>query len=456
MLASRAASLLKAKAPLASSSRWASTSATKDKYKIIVIGAGTAGLNVACQIRDRFWWGGKALGKDDIAIVDAADFHYYQPGWTLVGSGLLNKSETQRPLKELLPRKVVHIAENVHSFQPEQSTITTTGGRTVAYEHLVVAPGLQINWDAIDGLSKALVNPSSGVSSIYSYATCDKVWTDIEALRHGTAIFTQPAGIIKCAGAPQKIMWMAWDRYRRTNRLDHINIDFYTGTPAMFGVKKYSDALEKLRIERGVGGYFQHNLVAVDPDNRKATFKKADNTEVKVDYTLLHVVPPQGPLKVVKESALADEAGWVAVDPATLRSTKFDNVWSLGDACSSPASKTAAAITAQTPVLTENLFQVADKGVLGTAEYDGYASCPLLTGYDQLMLCEFKYGGIPKETFAPWPLVGGDQSTPKRLFFHLKKDFFPAVYWNFMVNGKWYGAKGLIPPSFDAPKIKSS
>ena len=172
-------------------------------------------------------------------------------------------------------------------------------------------------------------------------------------------------------------MWMAWDRYRLTDRSDQISIDFYTGAPSMFGVKKYSDALEKLRIERGVGGYFQHNLISVDPSNRQATFKKADNTEVKVDYTILHVVPPQGPLKVIKESALADEAGWVAVDPHTLRSTKFDNVWSLGDACSSPASKTAAAITAQTPVLTENLFQIADKGTLGTARYDGYASCPV-------------------------------------------------------------------------------
>jgi eukaryotic sulfide quinone oxidoreductase len=172
-------------------------------------------------------------------------------------------------------------------------------------------------------------------------------------------------------------MWMAWDRYQKTARGDQVKVDFYTGTPTMFGVKKYSDALEKLRVERGVGGYFQHNLTAVDVNNHKATFKKADNSEVTVDYTLLHVVPPMGPLKVIKESPLADEAGWVAVDPATLRSTKFENVWSLGDACSSPASKTAAAITAQAPVLTENLFQVVDKGTIGTAQYDGYASCPV-------------------------------------------------------------------------------
>lgn len=226
-------------------------------------------------------------------------------------------------------------------------------------------------------------------------------------------------------------MWMAWDRYQKTGRGDQIKVDFYTGTPAMFAVKKYADVLEKLRVDRGVGGFFQHNLVAIDTNNRKATFKKADNSEVQVDYTVLHVVPPMGPLKVVKESSLADEAGWVAVDQATLRSTKFDNVWSLGDASSLPTSKTAAAITSQAPILTENLFQVVDTGKIGTAEYDGYTSCPvrcpnfhwvgdayssacqLLTGYDQLLLAEFKYGAVPKETFANWPLLG-DQAVPRK------------------------------------------
>ena len=173
-------------------------------------------------------------------------------------------------------------------------------------------------------------------------------------------------------------MWMAWDRFQKTGRGDQIKVDFYTGTPAMFAVKKYSDALNKMRIDRGVGGFFQHNLVKVDSANRKAIFKNAvDNTDVTVDYTMLHVTPPMGPLDVIKGSPIADEAGWVAVNPATLQHTKFSNVWSLGDCSSLPTSKTAAAITSEAPVLTENLFRVMDTGKIGTAEYDGYTSCPV-------------------------------------------------------------------------------
>jgi eukaryotic sulfide quinone oxidoreductase len=172
-------------------------------------------------------------------------------------------------------------------------------------------------------------------------------------------------------------MWMAWDRFRKTGRSDNVTVDFFTGMPTMFSVKKYSDALDEMRIRRGVGGHFQHNLISIDPANHKAKFQKGEET-VDVGYTLLHVTPPMGPLNFLKGSPIADAAGWVDVDKATLRSTKFDNVWAVGDCSSLPTSKTAAAITAQAPVLVENLFSVMDTGEVNkNASYDGYTSCPV-------------------------------------------------------------------------------
>ncbi|KAH9901311.1 FAD/NAD-P-binding domain-containing protein [Cubamyces lactineus] len=445
MLALRSKALMKS-SPAAAARRWASTAADKDKFKVVVVGAGSGGLTVANQIYNRFKSAGKALNPGDIAIVDAAEYHYYQPGWTLVGAGLKRKDETRRRLDSLIPAHLAHIPENVKAFEPKSSSVTTASGRKIGYENLVVATGLQINWSTIPGLEKALADPSSGVSSIYSYNTCDKVWKDIDSLRSGKAIFTQPAGVIKCAGAPQKIMWMAWDRFRKTGRGDTISVDFYTGMPSMFSVKKYSDALNELRKERGVGGFFQHNLVSLDPEAHKATFKTADGT-VDVDYTLLHVSPPMGPLDFIKGSPISDQAGWVSVDQATLRHTnpEFGNVWALGDCSSLPTSKTAAAITAQAPVLTENLFSLVDTGKVANAAYDGYTSCPLLTGYGQLMLAEFKYGLEPKESFSN---VLGDQVTPRSAFYYLKKDFFPFVYWRYMLQGNWFGSKGFVRPTF--------
>ncbi|PFH54390.1 hypothetical protein AMATHDRAFT_135261 [Amanita thiersii Skay4041] len=421
--------------------RHASTIAEPGKHKILVVGGGSGGLPVAHQIYNRFKAAGKSLNEGDIAILDSAEYHYYQVSRTLVGSGLHAKTDCRRPLASLIPRHLALVPENVKAFSPATSTVTTESGRILAYDVLVVATGLKINWDAIPGLSQALADPTSGVSSIYSYDTCDKVWHDIDRLQSGQAIFTQPAGVIKCAGAPQKIMWMAWDRYRRSGRQNKIQVDFYTGMPTMFSVKKYSDALNALREHRGVGGYFSHNLISIDPSNRRATFKTGDFA-VEADYSLLHVTPPMGPLDVIAKSPIADAAGWVQVNDGTLQHVKYDNIFSLGDCSSLPTSKTAAAITAQAPILTENIYSVMNTGKPDPTRYDGYTSCPLLTGYGELMLAEFKYGLKPKETFS----TIFDQAKSRRFFYHLKKDVFPWAYWNYMVKGEWFGTSGLRRP----------
>ncbi|EJU05743.1 sulfide-quinone oxidoreductase [Dacryopinax primogenitus] len=420
----------------------------KPHHKILVVGGGSGGLSVANQVYNRFKEEGKALGDGDVAIVDAAEWHSYQPGWTLVGAGLQSKVDLRRRLVDLIPAHIALVPQNVASFQPEFNSVTLTTGESVTYDSLIVSAGMKTNWDNIKGFSAALADYTSGVSSIYSYETCDKTWADIESFRGGKALFTQPAGVIKCAGAPQKIMWMAWDRWRRTKRLNETEIEFVTGMPSMFSVKKYSDALNALRVKRGIEASFEHNLVEIDHRAHIAKFKKPDGEIVEKEYTLLHATPPMGPLDFIKNSPLADSVGWVDVDQFTLRHKKYPNVWSLGDCSSLPTSKTAAAITVQTPVLVDNLYRVAETGEIGGAQYDGYTSCPLLIGYGELMLAEFTYGGVPKETFHS--MLGIDQVTPRRFFYHLKKDIFPLTYFNYMTKGLWYGPHLVTRPKYPA------
>lgn len=415
----------------------------KAHHRIVVVGAGSAGTTVAAQLARS-----NLLDKPDIAILDPATTHHYQPGWTLVGTGLKGLAATQRPLSSVIPSGVKHYPLTVAAFDPENNTIKTSEGVDVSYDYLVVAPGLETNFAGVAGLQEALQDPEGPVSSIYSDKTVEKVWRNIQALKSGNAIFTQPAGIIKCAGAPQKVLWMALSQWQRDGVRPNIDAAFATGAGAMFAVPKYSQALESLRQQRNVEGLFQHNLTAVDAKTKTATFVNLADGNKKVDrpFDFLHVVPPQKPFEWVAKSALADEAGWVAVDKATTQHVKYPNVFSLGDASSLPNSKTAAAITAQAPVLVHNLIaSLSGKNQAPMAEYDGYASCPLLTGHNELMLCEFKYGGVPKETFAG---VLGGQEKPRRVFYHLKKDFFPYIYWNSFVKGTWFGPKAYTAPKY--------
>lgn len=412
-------------------------------HKVVVVGGGTAGLTISHQLlrQGRF-------SPDDIAIVDPAEWHHYQPGWTLVGGGLKDKTSLRRPLASLIDPKLRFYNTSLASFTPDSNSVTLGNGDKLTYDQLVVAPGIKVDLDSIKGLSEALYDPSAPVSSIYSYDTCDKANRNIKALTSGAALFTQPAGVVKCAGAPQNIMWLALDHWRKAGLYtpaspgsSPINITFATGMPTMFGVPKYNAVLEKLRQERGVEGLFSHDLIEINGD--KATFM-ANGQKVVRQFDLLHATPKMGPHAFVKMSPLANEAGYVDVDDATLRHKKWSNVWSAGDASSLPTSKTAAAITAEAPVLVENLLKVMEgKEAEIVAGYDGYTSCPLLTGDKKVLLAEFKYGGVPKETFASVvPAV--DQGTPRTAFYHLKKDFFPWVYYNYMVKGKWGGPKGWI------------
>ncbi|KUI59131.1 Sulfide:quinone oxidoreductase, mitochondrial [Cytospora mali] len=413
----------------------------KPHHRVVIVGGGSAGVSVAAQLLRT-----KEFTKNDIAILDPAKEHHYQPGWTLVGSGLKPLSAMSRSMSSVIPEGVTHYPLQVSTFDPENNQLKSSDGVDVSYDYLVVAPGLETNFAGIKGLPEALQDPTSKVSSIYSEKTVEQVWKNIQDTKAGEAIFTQPAGIIKCAGAPQKILWMAVSQWARDGVRKDISPIFATGAPAMFAVPKYAKALEELRVKRNVEGLFQHNLVGVDAKNKIATFKNlADNgKEVEREFKFLHVVPPQKSFDWVAKSPLADSAGWVDVDKTTTKHNKYSNVFSIGDASSLPNSKTAAAITSQAPVLVDNLLATI-RGKELSAGYTGYASCPLLTGHNELMLCEFKYGGIPDETFAKIPGIGS-QDVPRRLFYHIKKDIFPTVYWNSYLKGTWFGPSTWIRP----------
>lgn len=425
------------------------------EHRVLVVGGGAAGQAVSHQLLRS----GVFPDHHDIAVIDPKSHHDYQPGWTLVGAGLKDKHQLRRPMSELSEDGgLAFYPDAVESFDPQNNRVKTRDGKVITYEHLVVVPGLGLQPEKVQGLTEALADPSAPVSSIYDYNSCDTVYDYITNHKKGPAIFTQPPQPHKCAGAPQKIMWFAHDYWTQQGRRSEIPVTFATALPAMFSVAKYSKVLDELRKERDVEGLFQHNLASIEGST--ATFTGPSGDKVTRPFSFLHATPPQGPLSFIRSSPLANaQSGFIDVDAKTTQHVKYPNVWSVGDSSSLPTSKTAAAITAQAPVLVSNLIRSAlgaerSQGAgIQAAEYDGYTSCPIPTEYGKLLLCEFKYGGEIKESFGGLP--GLDQGQPNRAFYHLKKDFFPWVYFNSMVRGTWAGPKGWSSgnsPGIAAPK----
>ncbi len=399
-------------------------------FEVVIVGGGTAGMTVAAQLQ------AAPTPPASIALIEPSDTHYYQPIWTLVGAGVFDKEISARPMEEFIPDGVQWIHDAATSFDPENRTVDTAHGPRIGYDYLVVAPGLELDWEALPGLSDAIRDPQSGVVSNYAYEYCEGTWRAMQALRPGDhAVFTQPSTPIKCGGAPQKIMYLTADYLRKEGILDSVDVSFYSPGTVIFGVEKFARTLRKVVDRYGINVNLYSELVEVRADAREAVIRSTGGDgaagEQVVQYDMLHVTPPQRAPDLVSESPLANQDGWVDVDAHTLQHVQYPNVFSLGDASGAPNAKTGAAVRKQAPVVVQNLLQVKEEGGLTRPKtYNGYSSCPLVTGYGKLVMAEFDYDNNPDPSF-PF-----DTSQERYSMYALKAYALPQMYWNGMLKGR--------------------
>ncbi len=394
----------------------------KNHYQIVIIGGGNAGISVAAQLL-------RKNRKLDIAIVDAADKHYYQPAWTLVGGGAFDIQETVREEAEVMPKGVSWLKTKATGFDPESNKVLLEDG-VLGYDYLIVSPGIQLNWSAIKGLPETL--GKNNVCSNYSFETAPYTYECLKNFKGGKAIFHNPSTPVKCGGAPHKIMYLAADYFRKNGLLPKADIQYWSGAGKLFAVPHYEKTLLNVCKRSNIKLNFNVNLTEIDGPNKKATFVGfgEDNKDqvYEVEFDMIHVTPPQSAPDFVRTSPLANAAGWVDVDKGTLRHVRYGNIFSLGDAAGLPISKTGAAIRKQAPVLVQNIIDVMN-GQQPSAQYLGYTSCPLVTGYGKLVLAEFDYNNTPMETF-PF-----DQSKERWTMYQLKKQVLPRMYWSAILKG---------------------
>tara|TARA_R110000787_G_scaffold26154_1_gene73270 strand:+ start:9552 stop:11258 length:1707 start_codon:yes stop_codon:yes gene_type:complete len=411
------------------------------KHQIVIVGGGSAGIATAASLLKRR----KAL---DIAIVEPRAEHYYQPGWTMVGGGIFDRKQTVRPTSSVMPKGVKWIQAAASGFEPEQNAVLLEDGTRLEYDMLVAVPGLKLDWDGIQGLSDTLGR--NGVTSNYSYDHAPYTWQLVEQMKEGKALFTQPPMPIKCAGAPQKAMYLASDAWRRSGDLKNIDVSFHNAGGVLFGVSEYVPPLMKYVERYGIDLCFKETLVAVYGDTKTAVFdvvgEDDQKTRVTRSFDMLHVTPPQTPLDFVRDSDISSETGWIDVDQETLQHMRFPNVFSLGDSGSTPNAKTAAAVRKQVPIAAVNILRVLD-GEVPHAVYNGYGSCPLTVERGKIVLAEFGYGGKLLPTLPKW-VVNGSKATKAAWF--LKSNMLPGIYFNQMLRGtEW-----LVAPEIDKTRSK--
>lgn len=382
-----------------------------------MIGGGNAGLSVAGRLR--------RASVSDIAVIDPNDTHYYKPLFSHVAGGTARASETMRPQADVMPKGVEWIQDSVTGVDADAHEVRLSSGGTVGYEHVIVCPGIINDWDAIPGLTDAMLSPHS--ASNYELELAVKASALLRDVRGGTVVFAQAAGPASCAGAAQKPMYQACAYWKAKGVLDDIRVVMLVPDPTVFGIPEIDAELERKIAEYGIELHTNAELLFVDADQRTVTFGTA---EEHLSYDVLLVEPPQSAPRWIGESGLAPEPGaFVDVDVRTLRSSIHPDIWSLGDAAATTNSKSGGALRKQTKILAENLVSVLS-GREPSAHYDGYGVCPFTVSRSTAVFAEFD------DERRLTPTLWRTSYRESRRSWIIDRWMFPQVYWNLILQGR--------------------
>ena len=367
--------------------------AIRTSAHIVIAGSGLGGLAIANRLS-------RELDGTKITLIDRKEMHNYQPGYTLVATGIWPVAKVIDRNADLLPGKVEWIKDMATGFDPDASTVITEGGQRIRYDFLVVATGLHLDFAQIEGMDVSAVG-ANGMTSVYpGHMAAQATWLAMDAFRRkgGEALMTLPATPLKCAGAPLKMTFMLVDRLREAGTRGASKVNFHSALDNIFSVKPVNDDVLRRWAELDVPVTFNSKLVAIDIGARRATFETPERERRELGYDFIHVVPPMRAPDAVKNSPLAWQegpfaaGGWLEVDKETLQHRRYPNVFGLGDINGTPRGKTAATIKKSAPLVARNLIDVIG-GAAPSQRFDGYTSCPLLLREGAALLVEFDYEG---------------------------------------------------------------
>ncbi len=387
---------------------------------VLIVGAGNAGIALAARLRNS--------GVEDITIIEPKVTHHFRPLLSYVGAGLSSTKELSRRQASVMPAGVRWVQDAAAAIDTERRSVTLASGSILTYRDVVLTPGSEPDWDALPGSAQAMLSPSASTNYVVDLAP--KTWELIKALRKGHAVFTLPDGPAPCPGAGQKILYMACDYWRSQGVLDDIEVTLVTPDADISANRHIASRLHVWAARYGIRVLAASRVDQVDPTAQTLRVTGPGGTET-VTYDFWHLTPTHKAQPWIAAAGLSsrETAGYVDVDPLTLRHRRIPSVWACGDTAETGASRSGGGLREQTEVLAKNLL-ASREGAELAEKYSGYSVCPYTVSRSQVLFFEFDRQRDLKPSF---PLMWRRAS---RLLFVGDRRVLPQIYWHQILKGK--------------------
>ena len=435
------ASLLKP--PKVSADTQLSMPASHKHARIVIAGGGTGGMITAARLR-------RSAPNAEIIVISPNEMHLYQPGQTYVAAGLYEQSDNERRMADLMEDGVKWLQESVVSFEPQNNTLHTDKTGKIVYDYLVVALGVEYDYEAIEGLSKEIIGEHS-IASVYlndmqkgtaKGGAITQQWikdiSEAAASKPIKVLLSEPATPFKGPGTSLDILFLTQDAakgnapFNKSDVHKNIRLTYVTPKENIFESKEFSQVLEKeLKKSPNTTALYRHELLSVDPMKKVAKLRDSDGKIKEETYDFLHVTPPMKPPKVLAASPLAIQEGkhkgYLDVDPKTLRHKRYKNVFGIGDILGLELGKSGGSAQVQGVILQDNIAAALEDLKL-PMKYNGYTAAPIKTKYGEILLAEYN-----KEKALPTFWL--DPHKPRWIWWELDLHLLRYFYFSWMMRG---------------------
>ncbi len=391
---------------------------------LLILGAGTAGTMVAARMR-------RLLDDDEwrITIVDQFETHYYQPGFLFIPFGMYSKNDVVKPKRDFIPAGVELIFAPIEAIEPEQNRVKLAGDRTLTYDFLVIATGAKTHPEQTPGLQE-----HEWRKSVHEFYTIEGALALAKHLRNwpgGRLVLNVVENPIKCPVAPLEFLMLADWFFHEQGIRDRVELIYATPLPGAFTKPIASRHLGNILEQKNIRVVPDFMIERVEPDAKKIVAYD----EQEVEYDLLVSVPLNMGDDVVGRSGLGDALNFIPVDKHTFLSSKYSNLFVLGDAAAIPTSKAGSVAHFAVDCFAENFLRYID-GLEMQPTFDGHANCFIESGFNKGLLIDFNYDVEPLPGFYPMPGVGPFTLLQESEINHWGKLMFRWMYWNILLKGQ--------------------